>query len=608
LEARGGRVKKIAPKPAKASSRKLVFPTLVEFATDPHLCNLPLSPCQTMQLKAVDGLALTGEELDLFRLTTGRKEYVPRRYADVDLIGGAGAGKDSMFLTPLCLHAAFSFDKKHLHVGQTAVCSIVAQTMTGATITYEYIRETIKASPLMMSLVDEFRAEEIRLKNGVTIRVYPCTHKTQRGASILFAGMSELSFFRFEGSVDSDIEIEASIRRGMRFPQARIAKATTPYLPEGLAWKDHQKGWGKDNPRLLVFQVPTIVGYPGAKEWVEARRAEWDDVDRAAREFDAVFLDASIKGYIPRSEIEANVTHPGDLEYDSQWHYQAFADPSGLTENDHWTFCICHRESDRIVVDVLRGYDGKDETMMAGEHAALMREFHIADMKLVMDHYAGTLPGRIYLAHGIEAHYSPWDKSEAYVRTRRLIRRAVTGDRGLRLALPNHERLLSEFARLEVEYLAGGKVKVDHPKRPSAHDDYSNVIALGASILEDRNLRVQAQEIGGDGDDWRPTGAADHIYNRTLSANQDVNLDDIPEHEIAWMKQHGWLDLADPQYTPADLAKGRSRYRLAHPGGTPDRGTRERLRDGGIKDVLLSDEEAEIPERYRDSGWHQRRP
>ena len=470
-------------------------PSLYEFAIDPQLCNRPtISLVQGIILKGMDGDPLSAEELDVWRQITGRTSYPAKRFNNVTVVGGAGGGKDSFIVVPATLHAAFFGGyEARLISGQTGVASIVAQDKDAARITLGYIKAVIEDSPLLMSMVDDILTDEIRLQNRMLIKVYPCTMRTQRGASIMFACMNEVAYYRWEGAADSDVEIESSIRRGMRFPNARVLKVSTAYLPDGILWRDYKKGHGPQNhPNQLTFQVSTEMMWPGSAGWVAQVREEWEDPDRAARELDAVFLDAAINAFIPRQEVEACVTYAGDLPYDRRQRYSAYADPSGLTENDTWTFTIMHEDKGQILVDVLRGYDGTDEHLMAAEHEALMKEYHIDDMVLIGDAYAGTLPAKMYRSHGITYRVAPWDKSAGYVTTRKILRRRTTGDKGLMLALPNHDKLISQFARLEVDYRETGKTKVDHPKRKGAHDDYSNVVALGASILEGRHLNTKA--------------------------------------------------------------------------------------------------------------------
>jgi hypothetical protein len=65
--------------------------------------------------------------------------------------------------------------------------------------------------------------------------------------------MDELAFFRLEGQADADVEVQASIRRGMiAFPSTRLVKISTPYMKGGVLFDDFRRGFGQDDPDLLV--------------------------------------------------------------------------------------------------------------------------------------------------------------------------------------------------------------------------------------------------------------------------------------------------------------------------------------------------------------------
>src|SRR5262245_46022782 len=229
-------------------------PSLYEFAIDPQLCNRStISLVQRVILKGMDGDVLSAEEMEIWHQITGRTGYPSKRFNNVTVVGGAGGGKDSFIVVPATLHAAFFGGyEAYLISGQTGVASIVAQDKDAARITLGYIKSVIEDSPLLLSMVDSILTDEIRLKNRILIKVYPCTMRTQRGASIVFACMNEVAYYRWEGAADSDVEIEASIRRGMRFPNARVLKVSTAYLPEGILWRDYKKGHGpQDHPTQL---------------------------------------------------------------------------------------------------------------------------------------------------------------------------------------------------------------------------------------------------------------------------------------------------------------------------------------------------------------------
>jgi len=107
---------------------------------------------------------------------------------------------------------------------------------------------------LLAPLIAEVLASEIVLTNGLTIiACFPCTLRSLRGWSIPDGVMDELAFYRLEGQADSDVEVQASIRRGMiAFPTTRLVKISTPYMKGGVLYEDFTRGFGQDDPDLLV--------------------------------------------------------------------------------------------------------------------------------------------------------------------------------------------------------------------------------------------------------------------------------------------------------------------------------------------------------------------
>ena len=107
-------------------------------------------------------------------------------------------------------------------------------------------------------MVEEVLASEITLTNGLAIVCFPCALRSLRGWSIPVGVMDELAFFRLEGQADADVEVQASIRRGMlNFPRPRLVKISTPYMKGGVLYDDFKKA--QDHPDLLVWRAPSVL-------------------------------------------------------------------------------------------------------------------------------------------------------------------------------------------------------------------------------------------------------------------------------------------------------------------------------------------------------------
>jgi len=182
----------------------------------------------------------------------------------------------------------------------------------------------------------------------------------------------------------------------------------------------------------------------------------------------------------------------------------------------------------------------------------------------------------MYRSHGISYRVAQWDKSVGYITTRKILRRRTTGDKGLTLALPNHDKLISQFARLEVDYRETNKAKVDHPKRKGAHDDYSNVVALGASILEAHYLNTKA--IYG-----RPRGSdfSGSIYDVDLAAliEWGRKAGALSEEAIEWLDSGKSLTRDQQDSLRINLVEAREAR-------DPFWAMRARLERGGIADLV----------------------
>jgi len=69
--------------------RALAIPSIIEFTTDPQMLGLSLSPAQETVLRAIYGLPLTDDQLELYRGCTGRTTYAERPFGEVTVVAGA---------------------------------------------------------------------------------------------------------------------------------------------------------------------------------------------------------------------------------------------------------------------------------------------------------------------------------------------------------------------------------------------------------------------------------------------------------------------------------------------------------------------------------------
>jgi hypothetical protein len=160
----------------RASSTMAKLPDIVQFATDPDLLDLALSPAQETLLRAIYGLPLSDAQLELYRACTGRQTAPTDPFAEATVIAGARAGKDSRIAAPIIgFEAVFGRHERHLARGEQGVIPLVAQDQRATQIAFGYIREYLTRSRLLNALVAEVGTSEIALINGITIKCFPCT-------------------------------------------------------------------------------------------------------------------------------------------------------------------------------------------------------------------------------------------------------------------------------------------------------------------------------------------------------------------------------------------------------------------------------------------------
>jgi hypothetical protein len=249
----------------------------------------------------------------LFHACTGRQRPPPGGFSEVAVIAGARAGKDSRIAAPIVVfEAVFGGHERHLARGERGVIPLVAQDARAAKIAYGYVRDYLTRSPMLSALVDDVPASEIILTNSLAISIFPSTLRSLRGWSIPAGVLDELAFFRLEGAADSDVEIQASIRRGMvSFPRTKLVKISTPYMKSGVLYDDFRRGFGQNDPDLLVWKASSLLMNPSLTS-DRLDRERRIDPSRFAREYEAEFAD-DLESFLPGAWVDEAVI-PGHHE------------------------------------------------------------------------------------------------------------------------------------------------------------------------------------------------------------------------------------------------------------------------------------------------------
>jgi hypothetical protein len=467
-----------------------VRPDIIEFVTDPQGLGLSLSPAQETLLRAVYGLPLRGDEqLDLWRACTGRAIYAPPDggWGEVTVIAGARAGKDSRIAAPIAVYEALlGGHEERLSRGERGVIPLVASNARQARVAFHYVSDYLQVPGLRGEIDDVLPGRaEITLKNGLALSVFANIPAGVRGWSMPAAVLDELAFFRLEGKATSDVEMQASLRRGMlAFPSPRLVKISTPYLADGVLYDDFVRAFGKDDPDLLVWRATSMQMNPTLTAARLERERRLDPV-RYAREYEAAF-DSSLAALLAPEAIDACVIEGRrEMQPVAGVTYEAFADPSG-GRADAFTLAVGHRGGGRAVVDALRAWPAPfNPTGVVEEAAALLRAYRVS--RISGDRYAGEWPREAFAKHSVT--YSPAEaaKSELYLA---LVPMVNSGS----IELLDEPLSLRQLRLLERRRGPSGRDAVDHPN--GGHDDSANAVAGLAALLADEITAAMAYAPG----------------------------------------------------------------------------------------------------------------
>jgi len=516
-------------------------PDIVTFIKDKKWLDLPLSLYQETLLRTAYGLPLLSpEQHRIYHECTGRSgAYTPRNYNQVTVVAGARSGKGAMVAAPVaCYEAAFGGHHLKLSPGERGTIPVVAQDARAARIVFDFIKTYLQRTPACAALIDDIRSTEIDLKNKMTISIFPCTVKSLRGYAIPSGVMDELGYWRQDGAVDSDTEIETSILRGMPRYQGKLVKISTPYMRSGVLYNDFKLGYGAEHPSLLVWKASTSNMNPTMTEEMLASLKQRMDPSRFAREFLAEFVE-DLETFLPQHLIDAAIMTGQTMlaPQPDRFVYSGGIDASGAGE-DAFTASIVHDEivdgDTHIVQDFLQGWrKSRGGTInlegIVAEIAGTMHTHNIA--AVYADHYAADWVVQSFARHGITIIHAP-EKSVAYLELYPLLAQG-------RLDLLDHPIQARELALLERRQKPGGKISISHPSAGGhKHDDHANALAL-AVLMATQNLNAGTVPLEMSSDEIMAIRAAFGTFG---PGSYNPNIFDNPETPYGTTR-YGTFDL-----------------------------------------------------------------
>lgn len=424
--------------------------------------------------RAVFALPMSEADLEIFRRHTERETPPAAPVSEAWMPIGRRGGK-SRNAAVAALYLAIRFDASRLAPGELAVIPVLAADRKQARQVLGYLKGLVK--------LDEFRGyvhrilkEAVELNCGVNIEIHTADYRLTRGYTCIGVVCDEIAFWRTDdSSANPDSEILAALRPGMAtIPDALLLGISSPYAARGELHNAVERSFGRDDPRVLVWNSDTASMNPLVPPHV-IKQAFEDDPIAAASEYGQdgrVVFRRDVEQFLDPDAVRAvTVTDRRELPRQTGIRYIAFVDPSGGSQ-ESMTLGVAHAEGEQAVLDAVRErrppFSPDD---VVEEFAAVLNTYRVT--KVTGDRYGGQWPRERFQKHGIEYTPSERTKSDIY----RELTAPVNAGRVALLDLP---ALRAQLVGLERRVARGGKDSIDHA--PGGRDDVANA-AAGALVL-----------------------------------------------------------------------------------------------------------------------------
>jgi hypothetical protein len=278
------------------------------FGRLPRFRNLGTWSAWIVFLKAVFGLPMDGdEEMRIFPRCTERSDLPHEETREVAAVVGRRGGK-SWIAAVIAVFLALLRDwTTHVGTGERVHIVVIAQNMRAAKVVLNYIRGILRSVPAFAAEVIAERSDEIDLRNGITIGVWPCTFRSTRGLTIGAAVCDEVDYWWSE-SVNAAEEVISAVRPAMAtIPGSKLIAISSPYTPTGWLHRFYRDHWRQPGP-YLVWKAPSLIMNP-TLDSLRVAEAIAEDPERGQAEWQAewrqgiaAFLDPALVDACARSD------------------------------------------------------------------------------------------------------------------------------------------------------------------------------------------------------------------------------------------------------------------------------------------------------------------
>jgi hypothetical protein len=413
--------------------------------------------------KAAYAEPLSDAELAAFKSVAGDRLPPACKVQELVVAVSRRAGKGRISAALAVYEALLS---EHLLApGERGFVVCISPTIDQSRIVHDYVRGFLETSPTLRQNIENVTAGQIELKNGNSIVTLANDFRHVRGRTLLLAILDEAAFLRDETSANPDIEAARALLPGLMTTGGLLVILSSPHRKSGLLWERHRDYYGKDDDDVLVVQGASTVFNPTLDQRIIERLSRRDPAAAVSELFGEFRTD--LTQFLGDELIDRAVDRGRPLEISPQQRqaYFAFVDPSG-GRHDAFTISICHRQGERIVVDVVRGRKPPfDPQSVVAEYTKLAQDYGCKTIS--GDSYAGDWVASAFNTAGL--HYRPalLNRSELYLEGLPHFTRGI-------VSIPDNPVLLRELRLLERKVAKSGKDSVDHPKNGS--DDFANAL------------------------------------------------------------------------------------------------------------------------------------
>ena len=416
--------------------------------------------------KAIYGERLTKAETAFFKSVAGDREPPRKRVREVWLIVGRRGGKDSFASALACYHSAGIDYSAILRPGEKVSILCLACDKLQGRIILNYTKGYFHRQPMLASLVANDVAEGLDLSTGCEVRVFRNDITATRGVATSLCVLDECAFYADADSASaSAAEVYASVIPSLATADGMLIGISTPYRKSGLLYEKYTRHFGKNDPDVLVIQAPSLTLNPTLDRGFIEEQIEADP-EAANSEWNAIFR-SDIGSLVDPAVVRSLLMHGRyELAPMPGVRYTAFCDPSGGSA-DSFTLCICHREKDVAVVDLLREIRPPfSPEVTVQEYSDILKAYRVHTV--CGDKYAGLWPAEQFAKRQIRYEASDRTASELYLEMLSILNSG-------RVELLDSRRCTAQLIGLERRTSRLGKDTVSHA--PGGHDDVANSLA-----------------------------------------------------------------------------------------------------------------------------------